>query len=214
MRALRRHIHRCDGIRNHYHSRMLVYTTICGSTLLAFLLLWKTLVPIIYGNKKQESKLDIDRDPLVPTFAKSNVPNRERYHFTPQLEHKAKTSRHDEMLQLLSKGILIVRITQDDFCQEVRGIPDGSEVILPLHAFPKRGLFDVEICADYSKRTSSYKMKNVSSDLYIQMKDPNGKPVDCALLHLDNLPTQKTLGRYFSQLNYLKKDQLKNFISN
>jgi hypothetical protein len=205
MRALRRHIHRCDGIRNHYHSRMLVYTTICGSTLLAFLLLWKTLVPIIYGNKKQESKLDIDRDPLVPTFAKSNVPNRERYHFTPQLEHKAKTSRHDEMLQLLSKGILIVRITQDDFCQEVRGIPDGSEVILPLHAFPKRGLFDVEICADYSKRTSSYKMKNVSSDLYIQMKDPNGKPVDCALLHLDNLPTQKALGRYFSQTQLPKE---------
>jgi hypothetical protein len=123
-----------------------------------------------------------------------------KYHVVAELDLTAKTSAPSEARSYIGRKMVIVQITgNNEFFQEVRGIPMGSEILIPLHALPPRGNFDIEICADYTKRTSSYTSRNVPQSAYTQLRARDGQLVDAALVNVPNMPTQPDLSRYFTR---------------
>lgn len=189
---------RSDLIRSHYYARMFFYSAICGSGVLVLLLFAQKVCQLVLP-KARESKRDIANEPYLPVFKPSNLSGPGKYHVIAEPDNKAKTSAPYEARTYIGRKMVVVRIQgNNDFTQEVRGIPMGSEILLPLHALPKHGNFDIEICADYSKRTSNYMSRNVPQSAYTQLKSRDGQLVDAALVNVPNMPTQPDLNRYFT----------------
>lgn len=193
------HYLRCDLIRSHFFSRMTIYGFVGGVGVLTILQL--VIKTMNFFPKSHEAKRDPSQEPYLPTFKQTNSDSIGKYFFSPKPAEAAQTASRDEAMKFIGKKIVLVRISQnnDEECTEVRGIPLGSEILLPAHALPNKGLFDVEICADYAKRTSSYRSVDVPQTAYTQLIDRSGKPVDMVLLNVPNVPTQPDLSRFFAQ---------------
>jgi hypothetical protein len=192
------YISRRNVIQNYYYSRMAFYTALSCSGLISILFICSKICVIFFG-KSIESKRDVATELYLPEFKKTNSDDKIRYHFIARPDHTADTTTRRNAMDYISKKLLIVQVqNRDGFFQQVSGIPMGSEVLLPAHAIPSKGLFDVTICADPSKRTSEYKSLQIPQDSYRQLRSRDGRLVDCVLLNIANMPTQADLSRYFT----------------
>lgn len=190
------YLQRARAIREYYYARMSFYTVLGASTSLIALLL--SLKIFSYFMKSSgESKYNIATEPYLPIFQKTNSDDKAKYHFIPQPSNAARTSSRSEAIDYIGKKLVVVKIITPLGVQTVRGIPCGSELLLPAHVIPTSGRFTVEICADNTKRTSVYRDRDVGQDSYRLLRDRNGKAIDAVLLHMSNMPVQPDLLRYF-----------------
>lgn len=193
-----KHYRDCSWFRNAHYSRMAFYSVTCTSILFCVLHGISKCCKYIYS-QEPEFRRDVANDPYMPTTTKTNSDDKARYHHKPKGANSAVTSSHAEAKALIAKKSLIVRVT-DSFgnMTEVRGTPLGSCMLMPHHVIPNTPTFDVTICADYSKRTSAYHSKNLSSNHYVQLRSKTGQLVDAILLYFPNIPAQPDLSKYFS----------------
>lgn len=184
-------------IRYHYYARLGVYIGVTSSVLFGVLYLFHRIVKVFFG-PKVESRRNVANDPYDPIEVKSNLNNRAHYFFKPKVHHDATCMTRTQFEKRVGDKTLIVEVTGEHGTVTVRGLPTGSELIVPYHAFPSSGTFDIEICADYSKRTSAYRMRNVPRNYLVQLNDRSGKPVDLCLVNLANFPRQACLIKHFA----------------
>lgn len=188
---------RTRAIREYYYSRMTFYTVLGASTsLIALLLSFKVFSFLM--RKGAESKYNVATEAYLPTFEKTNSDDKAKYHYIAEPSNSAKTASREEAVAYIGKKMVVVNVITPLGSQTVRGIPCGSELLLPGHVLPSSGRFTVEICADNTKRTSVYRDTEVGQDSYRILQDRNGKKVDAALLHMSNMPVQPNLLRYFT----------------
>jgi len=196
-RLTEKHFQQHSLIRQHYYARLSVYIGVTSSALFVVLYMLNKIVKVFFG-PKTESRRNVANDPYDPKEVKSNVDDRAHYFYKPTVHHDATCMTRKQFESKVSDKTLIVEVTGSHGTVTVRGIPSGSELIAPYHAFPASGTFDIEICADYSKRTSAYKMKNVPRDYLVQLKDRSGNPVDLCMVNLANFPRQACLIKHLA----------------
>jgi hypothetical protein len=186
-----------QAIREHYYSRMTFYSILGASgSLITFLIGLKVCASVF--SSTTESKRDVASEPYLPEFKPSNSTDRTKYFYVAKPSEAAQTTSRERAIDFIGRKMLVVKIITPNSTQMVRGIPCGSEIMLPAHAVPNVGRFTVEICADNTKRTSSYKDTDVGQDSYRILKDRSGNDVDAVLLHMSNMPVQPDLRKYFT----------------
>lgn len=224
LRLEEEHRIRCDFVRSHFYARMSVYGIVGGlSILLVFKLLTRcidvfthskeskrdpaeSLSPLTVGHdtfSKEKGLIEKDSwiDRYSPFSRRTTSTTRNRYLHKPELEESACTARRDEVVRYIGKRMLNVKIYTPncDGPEEVKGIPlFGSCVGVPHHAIPRSGKFDIEICANASLRTSSYKTNSVPLSECTVLKDRYGKPMDYCLINVPNMPVLPDLSRFFA----------------
>lgn len=193
-----RHIARGDFIREHYYSRMIFYSTVTFSGLLLSFMATLKISSYIFKRSSEGNRYNVSDEAYLPQFKPTNEDSKFIRFFKSKPQEKAITSSREEAVQYISKKLLIARIEAENHWQEVIAIPSGSEILLPAHSLPKGKNFDITICADNTKRTSSYVSRDIPADNYRQLKDRNGNLVDAVLLNVPNIPVQADLFKYFT----------------
>lgn len=196
-------------VREHHRVRWAGYLAVCGMTTLSLLgivslFASKYLRPEKMRDPAKIVKSTDDLDPYAPEAPKTNDNSKARYWFLPKPGPKAVTVSTSDAQRFLGKHCVVVEVTSSDGSTvQVRGIPMGSELLIPFHSLPTSGLFDIKVCADSSKRTSASYMKDVPLSHTQRLKDIKGKFVDLVLVNYTGMASQQDMTRFFSETNQL-----------
>lgn len=199
-RMIERYMSGYTYIREHHRVRWSLYLSVCGLTTLGLLGIISVFVSkyFVPEFRRDPSQPLPEEDPYRFSPPKTNSDSIARYFFKPKPAPKAVTANRTEAQQYVGKRMLNVQISTPNETISVMGTPIGSVVLIPFHALPKSGTFDMTISADKSKRTSSSSMKSVPLSQTIQLVNANGSPVDLALVSFSGMAVQPNLLRYFS----------------